>query len=153
MTPSESLSKAIAVTSKAFYGKYDKGGTPYILHCLAVMQGVQHLGFEVMAAAVMHDLLEACAEWTRRDLESEGFSTFVIDTVELLTRKEGEEYMSYVGRLSVYPETRAIKLADLSHNMNPARLPDLSEKTMKRMQKYHTAYQFLLMAGEKGVPK
>lgn len=53
-----SLSKAIAITSAAFVGKNDKGGQPYILHCLYVMDKVKHLGNEVMCAAVMHDLIE-----------------------------------------------------------------------------------------------
>lgn len=52
------LGKAIAITAQAFKDKKDKGGHPYIMHCLRVMYAVAHLGEEVMQAAVMHDLVE-----------------------------------------------------------------------------------------------
>ena len=33
----QQLAKAIAITSDAFKGDLDKGGVPYIMHCLHVM--------------------------------------------------------------------------------------------------------------------
>ena len=57
------LDKAIRIASVAFEGKKDKGGSPYILHCLHVMNEVRHLGVNAMASAVLHDVLEDCPEW------------------------------------------------------------------------------------------
>jgi (p)ppGpp synthase/HD superfamily hydrolase len=143
VTENELLAKAIRIAAAAFEGTMDKGGSPYILHCLAVMQGVRHLGFGAMAAAVLHDLLEDRPEWSAQRLRDEDFPEDLVRTVELLTRSEGEDYQAYIARLAPDAIARAIKIADLSHNMDPARLPDLSEHTMERMRKYHTAYCFL----------
>ena len=66
------LDKAIAITATAFEGKFDKGGVPYINHCLHVMRGVIHLGTEAQIAAVFHDLLED-TQWTASELIAEGF--------------------------------------------------------------------------------
>lgn len=143
MKDNEMLAKAISIAANAFIETMDKGGSPYILHCLAVMDGVSHLGHKVMAAAVLHDLLED-TEWTANDLWDAGFPEDVVWMVTVCTRKPNEDYLSYIGRMSCYPDTKAIKLADLRHNMRPDRLPDLSDKTMERMRKYHTAYQFIL---------
>ena len=60
------------------------------------------------------------------------------------THKKGDDYLTYVGRASQTEITKAVKMSDLRHNMDPARLVDLSDKSMKRIQKYHVAYQFLL---------
>lgn len=144
MKPNEMLAKAISIASTEFQSKMDRGGTPYIMHCLAVMDGVKHLGFEVMTAAVLHDLIEDIHTWNAERLAKEGFSDWVIQLVKILTHLEGEDYLSYIGRVSILEETKAIKLSDLRHNMHPERLPDLSDKTMERMRKYHTAYYFLL---------
>lgn len=144
MSDNEELARAIHIVSKEFDGKMDKGGNPYILHCLAVMDGVRHLGHKAMSVAVMHDLIEDVPTWTAERLYVEGFSQDVINRVVALTKRKGEDYLTYVGRASSDPVTKAIKIADLAHNMNPSRLPDLTDKTMKRMKKYHTAYQFLI---------
>ena len=52
------LAKAIALASEKFLHKTDRGGQPYILHCLEVMNGVKEYGPEVMAIAVLHDIIE-----------------------------------------------------------------------------------------------
>ena len=65
------LERAIAIAADAHAGARDKAGEPYILHCLRVML---RLGSEEeRIAAVLHDLLED-TNWTREDLQQEGFS-------------------------------------------------------------------------------
>ena len=49
------LDKAIAIAAKEFEGKHDKGGNPYILHCLHVMHKVGPDDHELMIIAVHHD--------------------------------------------------------------------------------------------------
>ena len=143
MTESEMLATAINIAANEFSSVMDKGGNPYILHCLAVMDGVSHLGKKVMTVAVLHDLIEDTA-WTSDNLREKGFTEDIIALVVICTKRKNEDYLSYIGRVSCLPETKAIKLADLRHNMRPDRLVDLSEKSMERIRKYHTAYQFLL---------
>jgi (p)ppGpp synthase/HD superfamily hydrolase len=137
------LAKALRIAAAAFEQKFDKGGYPYMLHCLAVMDGVRHRGFHVMTAAVLHDLLEDCPEWTAARMRQEGFSEELVALVELLTRRSGEEYSVYLARLAACSEAKAIKLADLRHNMQLTRLTELTEKSVERLKKYHEAYKLL----------
>jgi len=143
MNSNQMLAKALRIAAVAFEKRCDKGGRPYMLHCLAVMDGVRQLGCVVMAAAVLHDLLEDCPDWNAARLREEGFSSELIALVELLTHRSGEEYFTYLGRIAVCPEAKAIKLADLRHNMNLTRLPELTEKALARLKKYHAAYRML----------
>lgn len=136
------LDKAIAIASEAFEGKYDKGGKPYILHCLHVMRKVEHLGVEAQIAAVLHDLIED-TDWTADKLIAEGFNPHTVSIIVLLTHKKGEPYMDYVMRISVSKVARAIKMADLRHNSDIHRMKGLGEKDFERLIKYHKAYAFL----------
>lgn len=138
------LDKAIAIASSAFLGKYDKGGEPYILHCLHVMRQVKKLGHEAMIAAVLHDLLEDRPdEWTAEKLIEEGFDPKTVSLIVLLTHLPNEPYMDYILRISVSPTARAIKMADLRHNSDIHRMKGLREKDFARLEKYHKAYSFL----------
>lgn len=46
------LDKAIRIAAQAFEGKFDKGGQPYILHCLQVMYDTKTDDVDVKCAAV-----------------------------------------------------------------------------------------------------
>ena len=135
MNDNESLACAISIVANAFMGTLDKRGEPYILHCLAVMDGVKHLGPKAMTAAVLHDLCEdfPCV-WSPVKLDNMGFDPEVVKWVYMLTRREGEDYLTYVGRVSTSPVTLEIKLSDLEHNMMPSLISGLS---MQNLQAEH----------------
>lgn len=137
------LALAIAIASEAFKTKLDKGGQPYILHCLRVMNNV---GDDLVTkiCAVLHDLVEDCPEWTFLRLRQEGFSEEVIYILQLLTRIEGEDYMEdYINRIALHNKATGIKRADLRDNSDITRLKGISKKDIDRIQKYHTAYLYL----------
>jgi (p)ppGpp synthase/HD superfamily hydrolase len=136
------LDKAISIAAAAFEGKFDKGGVPYIMHCLHVMNGVKHLGTEAMIAAVLHDLIED-TDWTAENLIAAGFNPHTISIIVLLTHLKGESYDEYIMRVAVSRRARAIKMADLRHNSDIHRMKGLSDKDFKRIEKYHRAYAFL----------
>ena len=136
------LDTAIAVTAVEFEGKLDKGGVPYILHCITVMEGVKQLGSKVMQAAVMHDLVED-TKWTLDDLRKKGFDEEVVSLVDKVTHRKGETYDDYLDRVAPCPKARAIKLADLDHNSQIHRMKGLRDKDFERLAKYHRAYAFL----------
>ena len=136
------LGLAISITAKAFQDKRDKGGEPYIMHCLRVMNGVSHLGESVMCAAVMHDLIED-TEWTIADLHESGFSTKTTGIISFLTHKDGISYMDYIKFLAHNKDAVEIKRADLRDNSDITRLKGLTRKDHNRMEKYHTAYTYL----------
>jgi len=136
------LGKAIAIASEAFADKKDKGGQPYILHCLHVMHEVKSFGIEAMIAAVLHDLIED-TEWTAEQLISEGFKEHTVTIIKLLTHADHEPYDDYIERVSLNHIARAIKKADLRHNSDITRMKGLREKDFKRLEKYHRAYAYL----------
>ena len=138
------LAKAISLVAQAFEGDHDKGGKPYIMHCLHVMYKVQHLGVEAMIAAVMHDLLEdKPKQWDAQKLINEGFDPHTVSVILLLTHDRHQPYHDYIMSLSVSPIARAIKMADLRHNSDVHRMKGLAPKDHIRIEKYHKAYAFL----------
>ena len=139
------LDKAIALTAEKFEGKFDKGGQPYILHCLHVMNAVcpNQDDHELMCIAVMHDLVED-TDVTLGDLYALGFSQRVVSGVDCMTHRGGEDYMDvYIRRIALNPDARKIKIQDLDHNSQMMRMKGLREKDFRRIEKYHRAYAYL----------
>lgn len=135
------LALAIAITAEAFKDKLDRGGHPYILHCLHVMnnsEGDEH----VKCASVMHDLIED-TDYTFESLTKLGFSDKTIGILHLLTHNPETPYMEYIKAIAVSKEATKIKMADLEHNSNITRLKGIGKKDFDRMEKYHTAYLYL----------
>lgn len=136
------LALAISITAKAFEGKLDQGGKPYILHCLRVMNGVDQNDEELMIAAVLHDVVED-TDITLSDLTGLGFSDRVIGILHLVTHLPGTPYQEYIKAIAVSADARKIKKADLKDNSDITRLKGLRKKDMDRMEKYHWAWVYL----------
>lgn len=139
------LAKAIFVASEAFKDKLDKGGKPYILHCLHVMNEVAHLGEVAMICAVLHDIVEDCEKngYTFDYLREQGFYQEIITILELLTHREETPYMDYIKALSVHHIAKEIKKKDLKHNSDITRMKDIRKKDFDRLEKYFIAYKYL----------
>lgn len=137
------LDVAIAIAAKAFEGKFDKGGQPYILHCLHVMNQMDQTDHELMSIAVLHDLVEDCRDYTFETLRMLGFSERVVDGIKALTHEDGVPYMDYIKIIAMNPDAREVKIADLDHNSRILRMKGLRKKDFERLEKYHTAYAYL----------
>ena len=137
------LDVAISITAQAFEGRFDKGGKPYVLHCLHVMNAVSHYNDDDLScAAVMHDLVED-TPWTLDELAKVGFSARVITTLALLTHVENVTYDDYIKAIATNEDARRIKLADLRHNSDILRMKGLRKKDFDRMEKYHRSFVYL----------
>jgi len=136
------LAKAIAIAGKAFEDKVDKGGKPYILHCLRVMYSVEYLGEEAMIVAVLHDLIED-TDWTVEMLVAEGFARPTVEMIKMMTHIDNEPYDDYIARVALNKVTRRVKMGDLKDNSNIHRMKGLREKDFKRLEKYFRAYAYL----------
>jgi (p)ppGpp synthase/HD superfamily hydrolase len=136
------LADAIALAAMKFSDTYDKGGEPYILHCLYVMNQMDPADHELMSIAVLHDIIED-TDVTASLLELHGFSDRVIAGVVALTHEKDEPYMDYIKRIALNPDARLIKMADLDHNSRILRMKGLRKKDFDRLQKYFTAYEYL----------
>lgn len=139
------LDTMLRLVATEFEGKYDKGGYPYVLHCLAVMDSVRHLGYKAMMIGVGHDLLED-TDITSRDLANMNFNPIVIEGIVAMTHKEGQTYDEYLEQIvnSIFNYyTIPVKMGDLRHNMDITRLKDKRPKDFDRLIKYAKAYIML----------
>lgn len=138
------LGIAIAITSEAFKNKKDKGGNPYVLHCLRVMfDGSKDE--ESMCIRVLHDLVED-TDWTIEKLRALNvFTERVLKGVESLTHDKDVPYDTYIHRIGLNEDKEVInaKLADLRDNSNITRLKGLTKSDFDRMEKYHRSFVYL----------
>ena len=118
----------------------DKAGKPYILHPLQVAYNQRtEEGFIV---GMLHDVVED-SHYTLYDLVKSGFSERVIEAVALLTHKKDVDYFDYVRQIKGNELARNVKLADLAHNSDLSRLPEITEKDRARVEKYKKAMEIL----------
>ena len=134
------LDRAIELAKQHHEGQTDKAGKPYIEHPLRVMNQVE--SEEEKIVAVLHDIVED-TNISLNDLRNEGFSEEVVSAVECLTKQDGENYDSYIERISFNPLAVKIKLADLEDNSDLTRLPEVTDKDLERIEKYDKALEKL----------
>ena len=135
------LEKAMEIATRAHSGQLDKAGNEYIGHPLRVMAMGQTMEEKILG--VLHDVVEDSA-WTFEQLAAEGFSARIIEALRCLTKlSPTEPYDKFITRIKHNPLAVAVKLNDLTDNMDIRRLPYLSDKDVKRLKKYLKAYKQL----------
>jgi len=134
------LCRAIELAKQHHKGQTDKAGKPYINHPLRVMNQMKSEDEKIVA--VLHDIVED-TDISLNDLRNEGFSEEVVSAVECLTKQDGENYDSYIERISFNPLAVKIKLADLEDNKDLTRLPEVTDKDLERLEKYDKALEKL----------
>ena len=135
------LKKAIEIATEAHQGQFDKAGRDYIGHPLRVME--MGKTEEEKIVGVLHDVIED-TDWTFEKLAEEGFSDEVIAALRCVTKiSENENYDDFIDRVKKNPLAVAVKINDLTDNMDIRRLPYLSDKDVKRLKKYLKAYKRL----------
>ena len=136
------LQRAIEIATQAHQGQFDKSGKEYIGHPLRVME--MGRTEEEKIAGVLHDVVED-SDWTFEALEAEGFSQEIIAALKCVTKlSENENYDDFIERVKKNPLAIAVKINDLTDNMDIRRLPYLSDKDIKRLKKYLKAYKKLI---------
>ena len=134
------LERAIEIAVAAHDGQLDKAGMEYIGHPMRVMAAGSSVDEKIVG--VLHDVVEDSA-WTFEQLAAEGFAPHIIEAVRCLTKLEGESYDKFIARVKCNALATAVKLNDLTDNMDIRRLPYLSDKDVKRLKKYLKAYKQL----------
>lgn len=133
--------KAYVIACAAHSGQVDKAGQPYINHPYTV---AEQMPDEITTAvAFLHDVLEDNKNFTAKDLEELGVPKKVVENVVYLTRPAGSSYMEYIRSLRDKPVAKTVKLADLRHNSDLKRLPEVTEEDLKRAKKYQKAIRIL----------
>ena len=137
-----SLQRAIEIATEAHKGQFDKSGKDYIGHPLRVMEMGKNE--EERIVGVLHDVVED-TPWTFEMLEAEGFPPEIIAALKCVTKiSENENYDDFIERVKKNPLAVAVKINDLTDNMDIRRLPYLSDKDVKRLKKYLKAYKKLI---------
>ena len=135
------LERAIQIATEAHKGQFDKAGKEYIGHPIRVMEMGKTEDEKIVG--VLHDVIEN-TDWTFERLEAEGFSPEVIAALRCVTKtSENENYDDFIDRVKKNPLAVAVKINDLTDNMDIRRLPYLSDKDVKRLKKYLKAYKRL----------
>ena len=136
------LERAIEIATQAHEGQVDKAGNAYIGHPLRVM--AMGKTEQEKIAGVLHDIVED-SPWTFEMLEAEGFAPEIIAALKCVTKiSENEDYDDFIERVKKNPLAVAVKINDLTDNMDIRRLPYLSDKDVKRLKKYLKAYKKLV---------
>jgi len=130
------LERAIALAAEAHAGQVDKAGAPYILHPLRLLLAVDAPTDRIVA--VLHDVVED-TPWTLEVLRKEGFSEEVVAALDALTKRPGEAYDAFIGRVAANPIARRVKRADLMDNLDLRRLPAVTEADCARLARYRAA--------------
>lgn len=130
------VTEAKDVATAAHEGQMDKAGSPYIGHPGRVAGHVtRHAAAEdlqiAQAVAWLHDVVEDTPV-TLDDLARQ-FPADVVSAVDAMTKRADEDRDAYYRRVRANRIARAVKLADLDDNTDPARTARLDSATRQRL--------------------
>ncbi len=135
------LEDAILLAAKAHRGRKDKAGAAYILHPLRVMFRMKTKDEKIVA--VLHDVIED-TKYTLEDLRKGGYSQKILQSLDYLTRPDGEEYEEFIKRVKHNPLARKVKIADIEDNLDLARIKKPKKRDFMRIEKYRRALSELI---------
>lgn len=122
----------------AHEGQKRRNGEDYINHPVRVAHFVDEKDgdcFIPICAAYLHDVLEDTKE-TRQSLEEKQVPKEILDVVEILTHKEGEDYFNYIRRIAANPVAKIVEMADIVDNITDS-------PSAKQIDKYARALKIL----------
>ena len=133
---------ALSIARQAHEGQLDKAGGDYIEHPIYVASQVDTE--EEKAVALLHDVIEDSSV-TAEELLNAGLPETVVTAIQILSKKKGQDYQTYLENVKSNPLARVIKLADLKHNSDLSRLSSVTDKDLERLEKYKKAIDYLSM--------
>lgn len=139
------LEDALQLALRAHAGQKDKYGQPYILHPLRVMARMDTEAEQMVA--LLHDVIED-SDTTLDDLRKQGYSEAVVEAVDAISKREGEDYFVFVQRAMANPLARRVKQGDLEDNMDIRRIPEITEDTHRRLARYRKAWGMVVAIQE-----
>lgn len=147
--PDNPNTAAIEIATRVHATQRDKADAEYIYHVLAVHFAVRDRypnERDAHIVAILHDVLE---DFRGTKLEKLAlteeirlkFGIRVLDALEALSHRRGESYDDYIERVARDYLARIVKIADLTHNMDPRRIPayQIVDKDFERWDKYRRA--------------
>lgn len=136
------LLHAISVAARAYEGRTDRQGEPYVAHAMRVMLDVE--GDEARTVAILHDVLE-WGSITAQQLVGEGFPPRVMRAIDAMTRRDEEPLKTWMARIQGDELALEVKRADLRDNAQQWRLDSMPDAaTRERMlRKYRRSAELL----------
>ena len=132
--------KALKLMFEKHKNQIDKSGIPYVFHPFHVAESMDD---EVSTTvALLHDIVED-TDVTIEELSEMGFNKEVTDALQLMTHDKSVEYFEYIKIIATNPIARKVKISDLKHNSDLTRLSEITEKDLKRVEKYKKSIEYL----------
>ena len=132
--------QAMKLAYEKHHGQVDKAGAPYIFHPYHLAE--QMHTEESCILALLHDIVED-TNTTFEELEKYNLGENIIIALKLLTHDKNVDYFEYINKISTNKLATIVKLADLKHNSDLSRLSEITEKDIKRVEKYKKCINFL----------
>lgn len=112
--------KASQIAYRAHLYDTDKGGYPYIFHPFYLASQMDNEA--AICTALLHDVIEDHGDQFGFDyLAGCGFTEDILTALRLLTHDDAVPYKEYVKSLAENDIARAVKMADLRHNLDASR--------------------------------
>jgi (p)ppGpp synthase/HD superfamily hydrolase len=109
------------------------GKTPYFKHVDGVARLVKPQKPEYIATAYLHDVIED-TNYNSMDLQKIGMPKMVINAVLILTKFDHLPYEEYLKDVKANAIARAVKIADMTYNLNDTPSPKQIEKYKKGLE-------------------
>jgi len=132
MSEKNSLEVAEELAKEYHEGQTRRDGEPYVSHPLSVAQKLK--GNKERIVGTLHDILED-TEITEEELKKH-FTKDIVETVKLLTKEDGQDYLKYLKKVKENELARKVKIADMKHNLN-------DNPTQKQVKKYTKGLKIL----------
>lgn len=127
--------KAFIIMLKAHWKQRDKGNHLYIFHPIRVSKKCESKSAKLVA--LVHDVIEDNPDYSIEDF------TFLDEeekeAIALLTHNKEVTYFDYINEVKNNKIAREVKLSDLKDNSNLNRLLTVTDKDIKRLEKYKSA--------------
>ena len=145
MIYTELTKAAMKLCYQAHAGQTDKTGIPYVCHPLHL---AEQMDSELtIVVALLHDVVEK-AEYPLEDIREFGFPDEVINALKLLTRDKNVPYLDYISQIKTNSTAKAVKIADLKHELNTTRLLFYNTENLDELEKYRAGLKLLIQDDE-----
>lgn len=109
---------AESIARDAHAGQFRRDGTtPYIVHPGRVVARLDDESHIERAVAWLHDVIEDTSV-SHEDLAGHGIPDAVLEALDTLTKKPGQDYEAYIQGVCMNEYARPVKIADILDNLN-----------------------------------
>lgn len=142
------LAKMIRIVTDVYKGKLDSKNKAAILQPIKVMLKLSREDTEVRMIAIAKDILkESGGKITLTSLRKEGFSERVVLAIDLLDQKKGDDFRTYIKKVSKNKDTALVKKFDLKYR------PHKNQADVLNLAKYSEDDAYAFLSNEKDSDK